>query len=716
MRPEPTGNTRLEGYGVSPSQLGNAKRQGGAAPDERSGCGVSPHNSYTIFEFIVGMQKKEPVVVTKEWLQRQRDNFNEKVFYLQESGYREIGIDEYFRLLFDRHGFTYLQEFKNLPSVAIEPDGWYCGLVRFMKSCNESTGEQWQREHSRSFIVTREYQRTLELIGREKCYTSPLIYIGHKRPGKNARAFFAFVIDIDAVQKKGLEFYFRAIRDKRAPRPSMIVSSGSGIHLYFLLDEPISLNSYSSPMLHYMKVCLTTKLWGMCTDVTPPQYHGIFQGYRVPGTKPKTEYGLSDNVKCFIDIDDDIPYYTVTDLNSYLLTEKSLSSEQPLNKLQLSRLEEMVFDPLRVKTPLEEAKKLWPEWYKKRNKQVDIKASLITIAEQASNYSQNGKPWDIKRDLYDWWLRILRASIDNKITVGHRYHCILTLAVFAEKCNIDYEELKRDAYSLLEYMESLTTDPHNHFKKTDVKDALSAYRESSRLYKRWILEKLTAIPMPPNKRNYRKQKVHLKIARNTQAILHESDGVNWRENNGRKPQWIVVKEWRDKNPDNLNKSQCAQECNLTRKTVIKWWNCKTEEDAFRIGEAAKLALLAKKKDVGENSVGSMGNTGYIADKKLADIFTTMTADTSQDKVSLETQQDTKERLAEFIDFATDEIMKMAGVPEPLIPMFRDSFRSQMKDPKILQAFMAARDNKEITTDAESSALLQHLLTKIGNNK
>ena len=660
----------------------------------------------------MGKQKKEPVTITKEWLQRQRHNFEDKTFYLQECGYREAGIDEFFRLLFDRHGYTYLQEFKNLPAKQIDPDGWYCGLARYMLDHNETTGEQWQKEHSRSFVITREYERTLELNGREKCYTSPLIYIGHRRPGKNARAFFAFVIDIDGVQRKGLEFYFRAIRDRRAPRPSMIVSSGSGIHLYFLLDEPISLNSYSSPMLHYLKICLTTKLWGMCTDITPPQYHGIFQGYRVPGTRPKMEYGLDENVKCFIDVDLDIPYYTVTQLNSYLLTEKTLTQEPPLNKIQLARLEEMVFDPERVKTPLEEAKKLWPEWYKKRKQKLDIKAELITIEERASNYSQNGRTWNIKRDLYDWWLRNLRASIDNKVTVGHRYHCVMTLAVFAKKCNIDYDELKKDAYSLFEYMESLTDDPKNHFKKKDVYDAICAYRESSRLYTRWNLEKLTAIPMPPNKRNGRKQKIHLKIARNTQSIIHEADGIDWRENNGRKPLWELVRDWKINNPGNENKSLCARECGLTRNTVIKWWNCKDEQEAARIRESLKLARLAKKKDVGETSVGAMGNSGYVADKKLAEAFVTMTADQSTGIVPDSTQQDTKVRLADLINFATDEILRMAGVPDSLIPQLRDSFRESMKDPRFLQAYMQAKDNKETLPESASGALLNHLMNKM----
>lgn len=677
------------------------------------------------------MSKGKTFEVSDQWMRVQRENFQEKIFYLQDCGYRSIDIEEYFRLLFDRHGMSYLQEYKNLPAKLIEPDGKYCGLVRYMLKHNESTGEEWQKEHSRSFIVTKEFERARFLIGREKCYTSPLIYIGHKRPGKNARAFFAFVLDIDDVQKKGLEFYFRAVCDGRAPRPSMIVSSGSGVHLYFLLDEPISLNSYSSPMLHYMKICLTTKLWGMLTEIQEPQYHGIFQGYRVPGTRPKQEYGLTDNVMGFVDVDGDIPYYTVTELNKYLLTSKTLSADPPLNRAQLSRLEEMVFDPDRDKTPLEEAKRLWPEWYKKRNKKQDIKASLITIAEQAMNYSEHGRPWNIKPDLYYWWLRNLRLAVDNKVKVGHRFHCVLTLAVFARKCNISFSQLKTDAYSLLEYMDSLTTDPKNHFKKKDIKDALEAYRESSRLYRRWTLEKLTAIPMPENKRNFRKQKIHLKIARNTQAILHEADGTDWRSGNGRRPQWELVKEWRENNPDNSNKSQCARECELARTTVIKWWDCTSEQEAQLISEKARAVVASRKKDLTSgygkipevqlaelqdssnisHTVGASSNAPYVKNKGI--MGNVMGYVPGADKLSQDDIQELKYDLADELDFSyfenmykkfvlrlPDTLLSVVSVKPEVIEQFRDEMIADIQqnpdfseDMKELEQYM--KDNPEI---------------------
>ena len=53
--------------------------------------------------------------------------------------------------------------------------------------------------------------------------------------------------------------------------------------------------------------------------------------------------------------------------------------------------------------------------------------------------------WTVKRDLYDWWLR----RIADEIKVGHRFYGIMTLAIYAKKCDIDEDELREDAFGLL---------------------------------------------------------------------------------------------------------------------------------------------------------------------------------------------------------------------------------------------------------------------------
>lgn len=70
----------------------------------------------------------------------------------------------------------------------------------------------------------------------------------------------------------------------------------------------------------------------------------------------------------------------------------------------------------------------------------------------------------IGRKPYDKWLK----EITIKAHQGNRKRCIYCLAAFAQKCDISEEEFIRDAYALLEPFEAMTTDPTNHFLKSDV--------------------------------------------------------------------------------------------------------------------------------------------------------------------------------------------------------------------------------------------------------
>ena len=65
--------------------------------------------------------------------------------------------------------------------------------------------------------------------------------------------------------------------------------------------------------------------------------------------------------------------------------------------------------------------------------------------------------WHIKRNLYDWW----KCQILDGATGEHRYFCIMTLALYAVKCDIDYNELKKDIYDLIEFMNHV--DPAHEF-------------------------------------------------------------------------------------------------------------------------------------------------------------------------------------------------------------------------------------------------------------
>ena len=157
----------------------------------------------------------------------------------------------------------------------------------------------------------------------------------------------------------------------------------------------------------------------------------------------------------------------------------------------------------------------------------------------------------------------------------------MMLAIYAQKCSyydekhnpnpVSQEELEKDCFELLEYMERLTVSEDNHFGEDDILDALEAYQERWTTYPREAIEYRTAISIPANKRNGQTQEEHLEEARAIRDIRARRRGEKWDAHNGRKSKKDVVKEWRLANPEGI-KADCIKETGLAKMTVYKHWD------------------------------------------------------------------------------------------------------------------------------------------------
>ena len=160
------------------------------------------------------------------------------------------------------------------------------------------------------------------------------------------------------------------------------------------------------------------------------------------------------------------------------------------------------------------------------------------------------------------WLR--KIQTDKKLSVGHRYFCISVLASYAVKCAIREDELREDAYGLLDFMNGLQND----FTVDDIEGALNFYQESFVTFPRAEIEKISGLDVPSNKRNGRPQEQHIKIMNAIRDIEHP-DGA-WRNKEGRPDKAKIVEEWRTAHPDG-KKADCIRDTGLSKPTVYKWW-------------------------------------------------------------------------------------------------------------------------------------------------
>lgn len=121
--------------------------------------------------------------------------------------------------------------------------------------------------------------------------------------------------------------------------------------------------------------------------------------------------------------------------------------------------------------------------------------------------------------------------------------------------------------------------PGNEFTVDDVQAALAAYGNpvSVNLRRDKVFEK-TQMVMPVNKRNGRKQEVHMATMRAVQNVIDPKG--NWRNKNGRPvgsgTKADQVRAYVAEHPE-ANNSQIAKALGVSRTTVVKWIKPGVEE-------------------------------------------------------------------------------------------------------------------------------------------
>ena len=443
--------------------------------------------------------------------------------------------------------------------------GKYTGIIVAV-----SSKKKWNGQHKvYRYSLTDDLEAVDTAVASDDfCLCSPLSYAGKKRTAENARMLYAIAVDVDRIKQNrdGRSGWPAGMRDlwhqvttpKYLPRPTYIVSSGTGIHLYYVLEQPLPLYPDIAFELQELKRELTRKIWnGYIVDIDSEkdiQQEGIYQGFRMPGTVTKNggravAYKTGERV-------------TVEYLNSFV---------EGLYKAKKAE------EHRRRRVKLEAAAEKWPEWYEKH---------IIR--------GEKGGQWNISRNLYDWW----KEQIKNGATVGHRYYCLMMLAIYAQKCShydakhnpqpVTREELERDCFALMDGLEALTDDEKNHFGADDVLAALEAFDERWTRYPRQSIEYKSGITIPANKRNGRKQETHLKIARNTLAILSEEKGINLQ---GRKSAKNIITSWRQQHKNGTIK-ECIAETGIKKTTVYKYWKVDSLQQPAGISSASSRAAEA----------------------------------------------------------------------------------------------------------------------------
>lgn len=388
------------------------------------------------------------------------------------------------------------------------------------------------------------FEETLkELQEADFSILNGVTYFGGKNLQENASKMYAMILDLDGVTDKLLNNFLHGAFSKDFdiyPVPNYMALSGHGIHLYYIFEEPIPLYPNIKLQMKALKYALIERIWNQYTsEEEHKQFQGINQGFRVIGGKTKIP-GV--RVRAFRI--NQHPY-SLKQLGRYIPEESRVDESKLWKESKMS---------------LAEAKKKYPEWYERK-----------VLNKEPKGY------WQCKEDLYQWWIRKIKAGA----AYHHRYFNIMCLAIYGVKCGKSYEEVEADALELMPFLNSINpTDP---FTEYDIKSAMECFDMRYCTFPIDDIVKISGIPIEKNKRNGRKQAVHLMGARAIQEINDRMNGTDWRDGNGRTSAEQRIREYLELHP-NARKCDVIKDLGLSKPTVYKWWKVIKENQELPVPE------------------------------------------------------------------------------------------------------------------------------------
>lgn len=394
------------------------------------------------------------------------------------------------------------------------------------------------------------------------CAMAPISYAGKTRKSTNARMMFALGVEIDGLRVKqykdgtirqtGLETLMDKYseEDGRIPKPTFIVASGNGLHLYYQFESPLVLFPNTIDSLKRYKEQLTRMLWTQAVTVLYSkddiQQESIFQPFRMPGTLTRKggkaiAFRVGEKVS--------LEY-----MNSFMYTHLKGKCD--------------IEGTYRSKLLLKDAKELYPEWHEK-----------VIV-----NGDHSLKEWAVNRAVYDWWLR----RIKEDATDGHRFYCLKMLAIYAIKCSnydpkknpnpVTEEEFETDLWSLFDDFKARGKRADNPFTEYDMLCAAQVYEDRGFItYPRNSIANRSGIEIIPSvprreKGKRMKQKAHLKTARMALEIRNEEAGTTLQGRpKGSGTAEEKIKKYRAEHPE-AKKADCIRDTGLSKPTVYKWWD------------------------------------------------------------------------------------------------------------------------------------------------
>lgn len=282
------------------------------------------------------------------------------------------------------------------------PNGIAIQITNRTKTVKTKTGRRRDVPVVERFTLTDDLDGVMERVidsnrKNESVFCAPVSFFGKSRVAENARFLHAFAIDLDGVGVQELKNMLKQFRNGRDPKfaadkwvslpqPTFLVNSGTGFHLYYVLDQPIPLIPRIVPFVQEIKAMLTDYIWrDTVSTLEDVQHQGIYQPFRMPGTPTKLNgkaagSKIKDKYEAVAFVhngEDGKPWRCSLD---YLLGYAGVRGGK-------DRAELIELMRTAGRTPIERAKKLWPKLQQgRRQERGALKAPLSVSSPAALRY------------------------------------------------------------------------------------------------------------------------------------------------------------------------------------------------------------------------------------------------------------------------------------------------------------------------------------------
>ena len=436
------------------------------------------------------------------------NNFRE-CYELLSNVYDQVNGEDFYRYIFpdnENSGELY-SDFSHPNAIYLYQDGQ-----------DEGSQRRLRRRIMLNDTWAADYRDYVECNGMTLC--SGLTYHSRSNKLQYAQTMNALIFDLDGVGFKELERVLERTTGsgevyRSIPKPTFIVLSGRGLHLYYVFNEPIALYPNIKLQLKSLKHDLTFRIWEYkgTSQLESIQYQSIGQGFRMVGSI-NNKYG---NVVTAFQIGGKV-------------------SLEFLNSYDPEWYQRVVVEG--IKRP-----KKWNIGYRKK--------------KQVKDYA-----------LYEWWKRRV-----TEIEGGHRYFYLMCLVIYACKCDVPKKQLKADMQECFKVLRTYEHD--NELTQADVDSAMECYSKDYYNFTIADIELLTDLRIERNKRNGQKQEWHLEDMRSKKANMKRR-GQPFRNAEGRPSKQQLVLEWQQQHPTG-KKIECHRDTGLSRVTIDKWWREECEE-------------------------------------------------------------------------------------------------------------------------------------------